>query len=158
MGRPRYQHLGVPVSGALDPDALRLANALVGNAETSEALEIRMLGPTLEVEAESVRLALAGTRAPLEILGQDPITLPSHQSVTLSRGQQFRVGALADSSTAVLAVEGGFALAEIYGSRSTYTRAGIGGYEGRALRDGDRLPLRYENATARGEERLSDDS
>ncbi len=158
MGRPRHQHLGVPVSGALDPEALRLANALVGNPETAAALEIRMLGPTLEVQADTVRVALAGSRAPLEILGQDPVSLPAHQSVTLSRGQQFRVGALPDGLTAVLAVEGGFALAEIYGSRSTYTRAGIGGFEGRALREGDLLPLNKGEAPARGERRLADET
>jgi 5-oxoprolinase (ATP-hydrolysing) subunit C len=158
IGRPRQQHLGVPVSGALDPEALRLANALVGNAEAAEVLEIRMLGPTLEVQAEMVRVALAGTRAELEILGQAPIRVPAHQSVTLSRGQTFRVGGLPDSSTAYLSVEGGFAVPRVYGSRSTYGRAAIGGLEGRALRDGDRLPLEHPNMSAHGEVRLADDS
>jgi len=32
LGRPGYQHLGVPVSGALDHVSLRAANLLVGNA------------------------------------------------------------------------------------------------------------------------------
>jgi 5-oxoprolinase (ATP-hydrolysing) subunit C len=157
MGRPRHQHLGVPVSGALDPDALRLANALVGNAGTREALEIRLLGPTLEVEAETVRVALTGTRAELEILGQDPVRLPAHQSATLVRGQRFRVGGLPDGSTAYLAVEGGFAVPEVYGSRSTYGRAGIGGLDGRVLRDGDRLPLEVSSVAGRGEVRLASD-
>ena len=157
MGRPRQQHLGVPVSGALDPEALRFANALVGNAGATEALEIRMLGPVLEVEAETIRVALAGSRAELEILGHDPIRLPAHQSVTLTRGQQFRIGALPDGSSATLAVEGGFAVPRVYGSRSTYGRAGIGGLEGRSLRDGDRLPLELATVPARGEIRLADD-
>lgn len=157
MGRPKHQHLGVPVSGALDPTALRLANALVGNPGATEALEIRMMGPTLEVEADRIRVALAGTRAPLEIMGQDPVALPAHQSVTLTRGQRFRIGALPDGSTATLAVEGGFALPEIYGSRSTYGRAGIGGFKGRALAQGDALPLRLGQASARAEIRVAED-
>ena len=157
LGRPRQQHLGVPVSGALDPEALRLANALVGNAEACEALEIRMLGPSLEVQADAIRVALAGSRAGLEILGSDPVRVPAHQSVTLVRGQRFRVGALPDGSTAYLAVEGGFAVPRVYGSRSTYGRAGIGGLDGRALTDGDNLPLELAAAPARGEIRLSDD-
>ena len=33
MGRYGYQRYGVPVSGALDQFALRVANLLVGNAE-----------------------------------------------------------------------------------------------------------------------------
>jgi biotin-dependent carboxylase-like uncharacterized protein len=145
MGRPRHQHLGVPVSGALDPDALRLANVLVGNAEACEALEIRMLGPTLEVGADAVRVALAGTRAELEILGQGSVRLPAHQSVRLVRGQKFRVGALPDGSTATLAIEGGFAVPQVYASRSTYSRAGIGG-------------LKLNTVAVRGEQRLADDA
>ena len=156
LGRPRHQHLGVPVSGVLDPTALRLANALVGNPVGTEALEMRVMGPTLEVAADSIRVALTGTRAPLEISGQDAVALPAHQSVTLTRGQRFRVGALPDGSTAILAVEGGFALPEIYGSRSTYGRAGIGGFQGRALVEGDAIPLRLGEASTRSEVRLDD--
>ncbi|MEM6499015.1 MAG: hypothetical protein AAF709_20120, partial [Pseudomonadota bacterium] len=47
LGRFGAQALGVPVSGALDRDALRLANALVGNAAGMACLEIRLFGPTL---------------------------------------------------------------------------------------------------------------
>jgi biotin-dependent carboxylase-like uncharacterized protein len=59
------------------------------------------------------------------------------------------------ASTACLAVEGGLALAPFMGSLSTYTRAGVGGLEGRKLRDGDRLPLALAGASARGEKRLA---
>src|SRR5215216_643641 len=58
----------MPVSGALDHIALRLGNALVGNPQRTAALEIRMHGPTFRVEAESIRVALTGTSANLEIL------------------------------------------------------------------------------------------
>jgi allophanate hydrolase subunit 2 len=39
-GRPGHAHLGVPPSGALDQPAFRLANRLVGNAESAAALEV----------------------------------------------------------------------------------------------------------------------
>jgi antagonist of KipI len=42
---------------------------------------------------------------------------------------------------AYLAVAGGIDVPEVMHSRSTYLRAGIGGFEGRALRPGDVLPL-----------------
>ena len=38
LGRPGYQQLGVPRSGAADRRAHRLANRLVGNAETAATL------------------------------------------------------------------------------------------------------------------------
>src|SRR5581483_10606189 len=40
-----------------------------------------------------------------------------------------------------LAISGGIDVPLMLGSRSTDLRAGFGGFEGRALRDGDRLPL-----------------
>ena len=46
-GRYGYQQFGIPVSGALDMFAFRVANILVGNAETSAVLECTFLGPRL---------------------------------------------------------------------------------------------------------------
>ena len=156
-GRPGTQHLGVPVSGVLDPTAMRLSNALAGNPDDISVLEIALVGPTLEVDAESVRVALAGTRGQIELLGDEITRFPAHRSVRFVRGQRFRVSALTDSANAVLAVEGGFAVDSLYGSKSTYKRAGIGGYAGRALIDGDRLPLGLNAVEGREELQLSID-
>ena len=71
LGRPGYQHLGVPVSGALDHVSLRAANLLVGNPPGMGALEIAYQGPTLAVEADSVRIAVAGGQAPIDIVSSD---------------------------------------------------------------------------------------
>lgn len=149
LGRVGHQALGIPVAGALDPIALRVANALVGNPEGTGALEIRILGPTFQVMAESVRVALAGTAASLEILEPVPEIVPALRSVCLSRGQIFSVGATKDTAVCYLGVEGGFEVPAVYGSQSTYTRGGLGGFEGRSLRDGDSLPLSHEVASER---------
>jgi biotin-dependent carboxylase-like uncharacterized protein len=50
------------------------------------------------------------------------------------------------SSTAYLAVAGGFGLHPFMGSLSTYARAGVGGYQGRKLAAGDSLPLARDHA------------
>jgi biotin-dependent carboxylase-like uncharacterized protein len=81
--------------------------------------------------------------------------VPSLQSVRLREGQALRIGTLSGSIIGYLAVEGGFDVAPALGSQSTYARAGLGGFEGRALRAGDRLPLRRLQAEERGERRLS---
>ncbi len=156
LGRPGYQHLGVPVSGALDHVSLRAANLLVGNAAGVGALEIAYQGPTLRVEADSVRIALAGGRAPIDILppegdGGGGRRLAPYESARLLRGEGVRIGALAGSAVAYLAVEGGFDIAPVLGSQSTLTRAAIGGLEGRALKAGDVLPLKLGAAGEREE-------
>ncbi|MFQ5775583.1 MAG: biotin-dependent carboxyltransferase family protein [Kiloniellaceae bacterium] len=154
LGRFGYQDLGIPVSGALDGISLRLANRLVGNAENEGALEILFQGPTLEVAADSVRVALAGSDTPIEVLGDAPRRVPPWQSVRLRRGAAFRIGALADSACCYLAVEGGFALEPCLGSLSTYVRGGFGGLAGRALRAGDALGLSLAAAPERAERYL----
>jgi biotin-dependent carboxylase-like uncharacterized protein len=156
LGRPGFQHLGVPVSGALDHVSLRAANLLVGNAAGVGALEIAYQGPTLRVEADSVRIAVAGGRAPIDILPADSDgsagrRLAAYESARLLRGEGLRIGALADSAVAYLAVEGGFDIAPVLGSQSTLIRAAIGGLEGRALRAGDVLPLKQRAADEREE-------
>lgn len=151
LGRVGLQSLGVPVAGALDPFGLRLANALAAMPEDAGALEIRLFGPTLRVEAESVRVALAGAETALEVLGPAPARIPAGRSATLARGTVFRVGAVADAACCYLAVAGGFDLAPLWGSVSTYAPAALGGLEGRVLRDGDRLPLAAERAALGGE-------
>ena len=146
LGRPGHQALGIPVSGALDPDALRLANTLVGNGAAEAALEIRLAGPSLRVDAEAVLVALCGAAAPIEVLSPGKRQVPAGQSVWLERDTVFRVAGLRESSTAYLAVGGGFDAPELLGSRSTYPRGGFGGFAGRRLAEGDRLPLRRNTA------------
>lgn len=152
-GRFGHQALGVPVSGVLDPVALRLVNALVGNEPDTAVLEFLHRGPTLEVGSDSIRVAAAGCE--IELLGEPPRRLPPWQSVRLPRGARIRLAATQGSACGYLAVAGGFALAKVLGSRSTYARARIGGFEGRVLAGGDALPLARATAESRTEMRLS---
>ena len=135
LGRSGYQHLGIPVSGALDPLSLRAANALVGNPSAAGALEVAYLGPTLVVEAESVRLAFVGAQATVDVYDEETeggTRINTMQSVRLQRGQIVRVGSLIGSAVLYIAVEGGLDIAPVFGSVSTYIRGRIGGLQGRA--------------------------
>ncbi len=53
-----------------------------------------------------------------------------------------------------LVVEGGVAVPPVLGSASTYVRAGLGGLEGRALQDGDLVPLGLPQAGDGAEQHL----
>ena len=61
LGRRGHLAEGVPVGGAADPFALRIANLLVGNAEDAPALEITLIGPELRF-AEDAWIAVCGAR------------------------------------------------------------------------------------------------
>lgn len=156
FGRTGFMALGMPTAGAMDRVGLSLANALAGNPANTAGLEIGVMGPDLLVEADSVRVAVVGPLSPALIEGPDaaPRPLDSDRSHLLKRGQILRVGMIEGSSTAYLAVAGGFDLPAFMGSLSTYSRAGIGGFDGRKLAAGDLLPLAKASAPAGNERRL----
>jgi biotin-dependent carboxylase-like uncharacterized protein len=157
LGRTGYMALGMPTAGAMDRVGLRLANALAGNPAETAGLEIGVMGPDLLVEAESVRVALVGPLSPSLIEAPDapPKALESDRTHLLRRGQTLRVGMVEGASTAYLVVAGGFALPRFMGSLSTYSRAGIGGFQGRNLAAGDALPLAREAAPGAEERKIA---
>ncbi|MFI4970504.1 MAG: hypothetical protein ACHP7D_09880, partial [Lysobacterales bacterium] len=69
-GRTGFAALGVGRAGPMDEVALRLANALVGNASGAPALEITLLGPRLRFDADAV-IALTGAEFTARIDGLD---------------------------------------------------------------------------------------
>lgn len=158
LGRVGYQRFGVPVSGALDLVALAAANIVVGNPAESAALEIHYRGPTLEIQAASVRLAVAGTSAVLGIESADgrQRKIGPFESVTVFRGSRVKSIAGSQSPTAYLAVAGGFDLAPVLGSRATYRRARLGGLKGDLLKCGDLIELNLDSAPEGGEVILPD--
>jgi biotin-dependent carboxylase-like uncharacterized protein len=146
LGRFGLQSLGVPVSGALDPFSLRIANALVGNPGDAGALEVLFNGPLLEVCDDSLRIALSGTEGAIELLGDDGGMIPAWRSVLLRRGRKFRLKRDQSSVCCYLAVAGGFAVEPCLGSVSTYTRGKFGGFCGRVLQAADKLPTILSDA------------
>ena len=152
FGRTGYRHLGVPSSGALCRTDLRLVNRLVGNSAATAGLEILYQGPTFEVLADSVRIALSGSGGTLQVSGTPVNFFPAWQSVRLVRGQKFKITLPPGLACCYLAIEGGFDLPPVMGSLSTYTRAVFGGYKGRILASGDVIPLNFNSVDNRDEQ------
>ena len=158
-GRRGFQRFGVPTSGALDMASLHAVNLLVGNAPYAAALEICYTGPRFVIEAKNARVAFAGS-GDMAIRLYDEITsLPARnirtwESICLRKGQIVDVGPIVGSSVLYMAVEGGFDIAPVLGSHSTFVRGGMGGLNGRALRLGDILPLVMPEVELRPELRL----
>ncbi len=142
LGRQGLRRLGVPRSGALDPVALRLANAVAGNAEEEAALEFLLLGPTLRAAHGAVRLGLAGDVEAVVEAREGQRQVGSWRSVTLRPGESLRVGPTRGGRVGYLAVAGGLAAEVVLGSASTYLRGGFGGAGGAALRAGQALSPR----------------
>ena len=149
LGRVGYQRIGVPPSGALDTLSLRMGNALLGQAQGMAGLEMCRVGVRAVVEAARLRFCITGADVTATLDGQPLAAWRSH---TARAGQELHIGRIRGGA-AYLCVQGGFALAPVLGSISTYTRAGLGGFEGRRLDAGDSLPLALQQAHP-GAERL----
>jgi len=137
QGRHGLQHIGLCPGGAMDPVALALANALVGNPANEAALEITVIGPELLFEEDSL-VAVCGA----EFQGG----FPHNRPVLAPAGSRYNVGRAIRGARAYLAVAGGFDIAPVLGSRSTYLPGGFGGYKGRSLRHGDVVPLNQKSS------------
>ncbi|WP_400163620.1 biotin-dependent carboxyltransferase family protein [Brevibacillus sp. TJ4] len=134
-GRIGYYEIGMPPSGAMDKFAFRCANLLVGNQANAAVLEITYLGPVLEF-GKNMKISLTGGDIPPRINGQP---VPMWTTLQVQEGDQLSFDFVKGGARVYLAVEGGIAVPLVMGSRSTYTLIGIGGFEGRALAEGDVL-------------------
>ncbi|MFI5775639.1 biotin-dependent carboxyltransferase family protein [Nocardia sp. NPDC051570] len=134
LGRSGWFHAGVGVSGAADRGSLRLANRLVGNEESSAAIEC-VLGRLVLTVTDPTVLTVTGAPAPIAVDGR----LEGRASVLfLEQGQRLELGVAPVGLRCYVAVRGGIALAPVLGSRSRDTLAGLGP---EPLRAGDELPI-----------------
>lgn len=140
LGRPGYQRYGVPWSGAADPASLRLANRAVGNPDGAAGLECTLMGPVLRFR-RPLLTALGGAdhRAVLHLPGGGRWPVPVGTSFLAPEGSVLRFAGPPDGMRTYVTLAGGIDVPEVLGSRATYLTAELGGFEGRALRSGDRL-------------------
>ena len=145
LGRYGHQAAGVPVGGPMDSFSHRLANQLVGNKPDAATIEVTLLGPELIVEAETT-IAVAG--AQFELTCDDrPMAL--NASAAIHRGQRLKFGRIMQGARAYLAVAGGIQTEPVLGSRATHLVSRMGGFNGRALAAGDRVPIADASAGRR---------
>jgi biotin-dependent carboxylase-like uncharacterized protein len=122
LGRPGNAHLGVPPSGALDVPALRLANRLVGNAESAAGIELLLGGLRLRADC-SCTVAVTGPALPVTVNGR---ARDSHTPVHLADGDVLTLGTPVTGLRSYLGVGGGVDVPAELGSRSTDLLSGIG--------------------------------
>ena len=137
LGRWGFQSRGVPVSGAMDWYSHRLANRLLGNDASMATLEVTLTGPRVRFETGA---AFAVTGAEFQLtLDEAPVEM--NQPVEAGPGAVLMFGERLRGARAYIALAGGIDVPEILGSRSTHVLTGMGGFEGRALKTGDRIGI-----------------
>lgn len=136
-GRVGYYETGMPPSGAVDQYSYAVANMLAGNKKGAAVLEITYMGPALEFQEDTV-IAVTGGTIPPQINKE---AVPMWETLEVKKGDVLTFDFVKQGARAYLAIAGGIEVPVIMNSRSTYTLCGIGGFEGRALQEGDVLSI-----------------
>jgi 5-oxoprolinase (ATP-hydrolysing) subunit C len=137
-GRQGLLDQGICPAGPFDSLAFRMANLLVGMKPGVAGLEITAGNFQARFDDDAV-IAITGADMQPKLDGE-PLAL--WQSHHVRRGQTLTMGSVAGAGfRSYLGVLGGIDVPEYMGSHATYVPGGIGGFEGRALKKGDRVAI-----------------
>lgn len=122
LGRPGWAHLGVPGSGAADRGSLTLANRLVGNPESTAAIEVTLGRFTLRAHA-AILVAVTGAHTTVRI---DELPVGTSAAVRVPTGATLAIDPPARGCRNYLSIRGGIDAPVTLGSRSTDILCGLG--------------------------------
>ncbi len=140
LGRRGYQHLGINPGGAADRFSAALANVLLGNKLNTPLLELHFPAASLLFTRPAAVCITGADFSPT--LNGEP--LPVGHPFIVAQGQSLRFLRPLSGARCYLAVLGGLKAYEWLGSSSTHLKVGAGGWQGRALRQGDEIPFSRE--------------
>ncbi len=139
LGRVGYQSLGVPVSGVMDARSAKLANILVNNAQNEAVLEVTVMGPKLTFSVDCTLAITGGNLSPQK----NTQSLEMYKAHIFKAGDVLSFGAQKSGCRAYIAFAGGLDILPIMESCATYLKAQMGGFEGRALQQGDSIAFKH---------------
>jgi biotin-dependent carboxylase-like uncharacterized protein len=141
-GRQGMRAQGFFPAGPMDHYAFRAANLLVGNPVSAAGLEVTLGNFALRLDHDAT-VAVCGAEAPVTL---DDESVALWESRAARAGSELRIGVSPGPGFRIyVAISGGIDVPPLFGSRATYTMGALGGFEGRPLATGDRLPLGQAN-------------
>ena len=136
-GRIGNLNQGFPSSGPMDSWSFRLANVLVENEPGTSALECQFMGPTLKFNSDRV-IAITGADMSPKIDGKP---VPLWESLEVKKNQVLEMAFATIGARSYIAFSGGINTKPWLDSRSTFHKAGVGGIDGKAIQEGQIIPL-----------------
>ncbi|MFK8259069.1 biotin-dependent carboxyltransferase family protein [Erwinia sp. AnSW2-5] len=137
-GRFGALHFGVGTAGVMDPLALRLGNALLGNHPDDAAIEVPLFPFRVRFHRDGI-FAISGGDSQASLDGRP---VPAWWVARARSGEVLTLNASRFSARSYLHLPGGVDVPRVLGSRSTQLRGEFGGWQGRGLSAGDRLNAR----------------
>ena len=143
-GRIGSLNQGFPPSGPMDSWSFRLANVLVENNQDTAALECQFMGPSLKFKSNRI-IAITGANMSPKLDG-NPI--PLWESIEVKANQVLEMEFATIGARSYIAFSGGIVSEPWLDSRSTFHKAGVGGIEGKAIQEGQIIPLGKSKSVA----------
>ncbi|WP_110458784.1 biotin-dependent carboxyltransferase family protein [Shewanella algidipiscicola] len=137
LGRAGVAHLGIPIGGAIDKQALLLANRLVANPDNSAALEFSAGEFSLRFETNTW-VTLCGGHFDASINNRP---LWNGWRGKVNKGETLHVRGPKQGMYGYLAIMGGIACETVLKGKGTDITNQFGGHHGRYLRAGDNLNI-----------------
>lgn len=140
LGRYGYQSQGISVSGAMDMRSFKIANLLLDNPENEAALEITLIGPTLQFTSATIIAITGGDFKPT--LNGSPV--PMYKAVYVEKGDILKFESARTGSRCYVAFSSYLDIPVVMGSRSTNMKSRTGGFKGRKLKADDYINFRIK--------------
>lgn len=144
-GRRGVSFFGIPRAGHMDPGAAHEANAIVGNDANAPLVECNLLPPQLHFNHDTV-VGVAGADMRWTV---DDEPLARGVATRVAAGSVLTGSYAVDGARSYIAFGGTIECRRDYDSASTYTYAGLGGIDGRALAKGDVIRVSPGHAATR---------
>tara|TARA_Y100000590_G_scaffold414901_1_gene512176 strand:- start:961 stop:1917 length:957 start_codon:yes stop_codon:yes gene_type:complete len=132
LGRQNLNHIGIPISGAMDNRNYLIANAIIGNDKKKPVIEFAYQGPLLKYKGENIKFTISGDVSFKIIKNKlnKIIEGNCYETHILENDDQLDIISTNRSVYGYLAVSGDFNVKSQWGSHSTNTKANIGSNNG----------------------------
>ncbi|GEO11504.1 biotin-dependent carboxyltransferase family protein [Segetibacter aerophilus] len=142
QGRFGYQHKGINPTGAIDRFSFKLSNCLLGKEMDEACIEMHFPAAVIQFNIATI-ICITGADFSPTI---DKISIPLNQPVAVSAGAILQFTKVRSGVRCYLSIYNNLNLKKWLGSYSTNIKASAGGFEGRALKTGDVIGLRENDA------------
>ena len=137
FGRNGFQHLGIPLGGALDKQAMLAANRILNNPKNTPVLECTLIGPEIEFTGTG-SFCLTGAEMNGTLNGEP---IERYQAVPVNDGDVLRMHAAKDGCRGYIGINGLWQLKNWLDSASSLTQyLSLNGFMG-AIKENDTIEI-----------------
>ena len=145
-GRKNLNHIGIPISGAMDKRNYLLANALLKKDLDSSVIEFAYQGPLLKYNGEKIFFAITGDIKFQIIKNNNKIINGECYKVFLiENNDQINIQSTNKSVYGYLSISENFIIETNWESVSTNTKAKIGANDGEKLSNNQKIYIDHKN-------------